>query len=103
MKEETVEGYNLLLSVLKWIASASCIGVAIGIAAALILKILQTDISDAAAYPYYFCFLPFRLFLSAVMARIRPAAMSLADSGEINSEKFSGSGVDRQLQGGRAD
>jgi len=69
MKEKIVEESILVVSIIKWIALASGIGALIGVATVAFLKILQTTISFAATYPYYFCLLPSGLFLSSILVR----------------------------------
>ncbi len=69
MKEKILEESILVISIIKWIALASGIGALIGVATVAFLKILQTTISFAATYPYYFCLLPSGLFLSAILVR----------------------------------
>jgi H+/Cl- antiporter ClcA len=69
MKEKILEESILFVSILKWIILASGIGMIIGIATAIFLKILQASITFATSYPYYFCLLPPGLFLSAILIK----------------------------------
>ena len=63
--EETV----LFISVLKWVAIATGVGVIVGAATAGFLHLLGWSISRMHAHPLYYLVLPVAFFLSAVMVK----------------------------------
>lgn len=65
LQEETI----LFVSVIKWIFLAAVIGVIVGIAATVFLKILSWSEATSNRYHYTFLLLPAALFLSALMVK----------------------------------
>ncbi|MGE5557787.1 MAG: chloride channel protein [Bacillota bacterium] len=62
LKEETV----ILISVVKWVVLATCIGLIVGAAAAVFLRMLQYGINLGARWPYTFYLLPAAMFLTVI-------------------------------------
>jgi len=63
--EETV----LFISILKWFILATLIGVIVGSATAVFLKLLNWGVVYAKQFPYYFLLLPVAFFLSAIIIK----------------------------------
>ncbi len=54
----------MFVSILKWTALASIVGVAVGLSTTLFLKVLNYSTGRTAGFPYYFILLPAGLFVS---------------------------------------
>lgn len=66
IKEETI----IFLSILKWLILASIIGVIVGAAVTVFLKLLTISTSLTAQHSYYFLLLPLAFFLSALIVKL---------------------------------
>jgi H+/Cl- antiporter ClcA len=69
MKNKIVEESVLFVSLLKWIFLSSLVGIIVGLATAVFLKILHAGIALTTPHPYFFCLLPSGLFLSALLVK----------------------------------
>lgn len=65
MKRKVLEGSVLIISIIKWLLLASCIGIIVGLSTSIFLKLLDLGIGIASEYTYYFLLLPVALFLSS--------------------------------------
>jgi H+/Cl- antiporter ClcA len=65
MKRQFLEGSILIVSIIKWLLLASCIGIIVGLSTSIFLKLLDFSIGIASKYTYYFLLLPAALFLSS--------------------------------------
>lgn len=59
----------LFISIFKWTLLATVVGVAVGLATTLFLKILDWSIASVKHYPYYFLLLPIALLVSYVIEK----------------------------------
>ena len=62
----------LFVSILKWSFLAVCVGIVVGVSAAVFLQLLDMSIAFAGSFQYYFVFLPLALFLSAFIVLYLP-------------------------------
>lgn len=69
MKKRIAEQTVLFISVLKWFLLATAIGVIVGFAATVFLKLLNWSIALSWRFPYSFLLLPVALFLSAFLIK----------------------------------
>ena len=69
MKRRIAEETILFISILKWFILATLIGVIVGSAAMVFLKLLNWGIGAARQFPYYFLLLPGAFFLSALIIK----------------------------------
>jgi H+/Cl- antiporter ClcA len=69
MRKTLTESTILFLSIIKWVALATVVGVIVGVAVTLFLKLLHWSIKIFQAYPYSFLLLPLALFLSALLVK----------------------------------
>ena len=63
MKKHLAEHGTMFVSILKWTAMASLVGLAVGLSTTLFLKALDFGTGLTAGFPYYFLLLPIGLFL----------------------------------------
>jgi H+/Cl- antiporter ClcA len=66
MKNRLIEESILFVSIIKWVAIATGIGIIVGLSTAVFLKLLDWSLAYSASYPYYFLFLPIGLLISAL-------------------------------------
>ncbi|OPY13485.1 MAG: H(+)/Cl(-) exchange transporter ClcA [Syntrophus sp. PtaB.Bin138] len=66
MKEHLIEESILFISILKWVAIATGIGIIVGLSTTFFLKILEWALAYSTGYPYYFLMLPVGLAVSAL-------------------------------------
>jgi len=69
MTKRIPEQTIIFISILKWFALASCIGVIVGLSTTVFLKILMWGSEYAGQYSYYFLLMPVTLFLTSMMVR----------------------------------
>jgi H+/Cl- antiporter ClcA len=69
MKRKVLEGSVLIISIIKWLLLASCIGIIVGLSTSIFLKLLDLGIGFASEYTYYFLLLPVALFLSSFVVK----------------------------------
>lgn len=69
MKKKVLESSVLFISIIKWLALASVIGVIVGMSTTVFLRLLDFGISLAEGYKYYFILLPVTLFLSSLIVK----------------------------------
>jgi H+/Cl- antiporter ClcA len=67
MRQRLTETSILVVSVLKWFAIASVVGVLVGGSTALFLWCLQWATGVLGTIPYHYALLPVALFLSALI------------------------------------
>lgn len=65
MRRQVLEGSVLIISIIKWLLLASCIGIIVGLSTSIFLKLLDLSIRIVSEYTYYFLLLPIALFLSS--------------------------------------
>lgn len=66
MKNRLIEESILFISIIKWVAIATGIGIIVGLSTAVFLKLLDWSLAYSTRYPYYFLFLPLGLLISAL-------------------------------------
>lgn len=69
MKEHLIEESILFISILKWVAIATGIGIIVGLSTTLFLKILEWALAYSTSYAYYFLTLPAGLAISAMVTQ----------------------------------
>jgi H+/Cl- antiporter ClcA len=70
MKNHTIEQFTILMSVTKWLALSSVVGIIIGATVTLFLKILQFSEQSQALLPFnYYYLLPFALLLTVWLVK----------------------------------
>jgi H+/Cl- antiporter ClcA len=69
MKRKFLECSILFVSIAKWVFLATCVGIIVGFSTAVFLRLLNSSISFASQYPYYYLFLPVALFASAALVK----------------------------------
>lgn len=69
MKRRIKEQSFIFLSVVKWVVLSVVVGCLVGVSTAVFLKTLNWALGITHAQRYYFLFLPFALFLSALMIK----------------------------------
>ncbi len=69
MKEKILEESVLFVSVLKWVALATGVGVAVGLSTTLFLKILNFSVARSQGHSCFYLLLPAGLLISALMIR----------------------------------
>ncbi len=69
MSKRFLEESVLFVSILKWSLLAALVGIVVGCATAIFLKLLDLSISITTTYKYYFLSLPLALFLSTLMVQ----------------------------------
>jgi len=69
MKRRFQEETILFISVLKWTALASVIGVIVGVSTTIFLKVLNWSTAYTHQYPYYYLLLPIALFISVCVIK----------------------------------
>ncbi|MCE5262243.1 MAG: chloride channel protein [Deltaproteobacteria bacterium] len=75
MRKSLIEESILFISILKWVAIATGIGVIVGLSTALFLTLLDRSVAFSAGYSYYFLLLPVGLSISALaMQYLEPDA-----------------------------
>jgi H+/Cl- antiporter ClcA len=75
MKERFLEESVLFVSILKWVAIATGIGIIVGLSTALFLMLLNGSTAFGARYPHYFLLLPLGLAISALATQyLEPGA-----------------------------
>ncbi|MEE9543589.1 MAG: chloride channel protein, partial [Thermodesulfobacteriota bacterium] len=65
LKEESV----IFISIVKWLVLASVVGMLVGLATTVFLKLLSWSTAYVGGYGYYFLGLPVAMFLSAVVVK----------------------------------
>lgn len=63
MRKQIAEHGTMFVSILKWSALASIVGLVVGLSTTLFLKALDFGMGLTAGFPYYFLLLPLGLFL----------------------------------------
>ncbi|OPY90863.1 MAG: H(+)/Cl(-) exchange transporter ClcA [Syntrophus sp. PtaU1.Bin208] len=66
MKEHLIEESILFISILKWVAVATGIGIIVGLSTTFFLKILEWTLAYSTGYSYYFLMAPAGLAISAL-------------------------------------
>jgi len=74
MKEVLEEETILFISVLKWIALATFIGIIVGFSTGLFLKTLVFTVNLTASHRYYFFLLPLALLVSSFLTMLCPGS-----------------------------
>lgn len=75
VKKDLLEEYVLLASMIKWIALSVTIGLVVGGATALFIKLVHVSSSLTHDYKYYFLFMPLAFFLSSyIVLKLAPEA-----------------------------
>lgn len=69
MKKAVLEQTVLFISIIKWAVLATLVGVVVGLATTLFLKLLGWSTGLVQANRYYFLFLPLVLFLSTLIVK----------------------------------
>ncbi|MGD0229624.1 MAG: chloride channel protein [Syntrophorhabdales bacterium] len=70
-----VEESILLVSIVKWLFLAACVGVIVGLSTTVFLKTLEKSIAFTKTFPYYFVLLPAAFFASSlIVTRFAPEA-----------------------------
>jgi H+/Cl- antiporter ClcA len=69
MRRRIAEETVLFISILKWFILATLIGVIVGSATTVFLKLLNWGVVYAKQFPYYFLLLPLAFFLSALIIK----------------------------------
>lgn len=69
MSKRFLEESVLFVSILKWSLLAALVGVVVGCATAIFLKLLDLSILVTSPYRYYFFLLPLALFLSTLLVQ----------------------------------
>lgn len=69
MRQKFAEHITLFASVVKWACYASGVGVVVGIATALFLKILALASGKMTTFPHFFFFLPLALVASTMLVK----------------------------------
>ena len=69
MKRRIAEETVLFISILKWFILATLIGVIVGFATMIFLKLLSWSLAFSGKFPYYFLLLPLAFFLSALLIK----------------------------------
>ncbi len=69
MKEKLKETTVIFISIIKWSLLATIIGIAVGLSTTIFLKVLNWSILFTTQYSYYYLFLPFAFFSSALCIR----------------------------------
>jgi H+/Cl- antiporter ClcA len=69
MRKTLAESTILFLSIIKWVALATAVGVIVGGVVTLFLKVLNWSTKICQDYSYSFLFLPLALFLSALLVK----------------------------------
>ena len=67
MKKRFLEESVLFISIIKWSFLAALVGIIVGLATAVFLKLLGLSTTFTTGFKYYFLFLPIALFLSTVL------------------------------------
>jgi H+/Cl- antiporter ClcA len=75
LKKSLIEESILFVSILKWVAIATGIGIIVGLSTTLFLTLLNRSIAFAEGYQYYFLLLPLGLAISALATQyLEPGA-----------------------------
>ena len=69
MKRILVEQVVIFISICKWCVLATVVGIIVGLATTVFLKVLNYSTALSSSYSYYFLLLPAGLFLSSVIAQ----------------------------------
>jgi H+/Cl- antiporter ClcA len=69
MKRKIMEQSVLLVSIIKWIFLASCIGILVGASTAIFLKLLNGGILLTSRIPYYYLLMPVGFLASALLVK----------------------------------
>lgn len=69
MKKKVMESSILFVSIVKWLFLASCAGILVGISTTVFLKALESGISFASGYRYYFVAIPAAFVLSVLLVK----------------------------------
>lgn len=69
MKKKVLESSILFVSIVKWLFLASCAGILVGISTTVFLKALESGISFAGGYRYYFVAIPAAFVLSVLLVK----------------------------------
>lgn len=69
MKKRLTEESAILFTVFKWLLLSVAVGLIVGGATALFLKLLSWSTIKTASFPYYFLFLPAGMVISALLVK----------------------------------
>jgi H+/Cl- antiporter ClcA len=69
MRRQVVEESVLFVSILKWLALATCIGIFVGFSTAVFLGLLHKAIELVSGLPYYYLLLPGGLLTSTLLVK----------------------------------
>jgi H+/Cl- antiporter ClcA len=69
MKKTFIEQTVLFISIIKWAVLATFVGLIVGTATAVFLKLLGVSTGMVQSHQYYFLFLPVALFLSSLIVK----------------------------------
>lgn len=67
MKKKMLEESVLFISILKWLALATCIGILVGVSTTIFLGLLHEGISIVSSVPYYYVLIPVGLLSSTLL------------------------------------
>ncbi|WP_053956428.1 chloride channel protein [Inediibacterium massiliense] len=75
LKKDLEESYVLLISMVKWLILSVCIGLIVGLATSLFIKLVDMSTSFSYGFQYYYLLIPFGLFLSSfIILKLAPDA-----------------------------